>query len=127
MRALWLAVRTHIPNDVQLPANITSLPSSDFAHTLAFRVQLQVLQKWMQNAYSLNMKQHRLHHRREQKRNLLNSPWHRDAYKSIRADFTPPIVALQDDSGNFLTKPADMDALLQHKWQHVYEGNMVDH
>eukprot|EP00973_Karenia_brevis_P036968 5096348-Karenia_brevis.AAC.1 len=101
--------------------------SVDFASTNAFRVHLQVLQKWMQQQYSASMRKHKLKRKQEHDDQLLHSPWHRAAYKNIRNDFSPPVVALQDDQGCYVTQPEQMDRLLQRKWQHVYQGNMFNH
>eukprot|EP00973_Karenia_brevis_P006245 850239-Karenia_brevis.AAC.1 len=92
MHRLWTVIQGNLPADIALPSNISFLSSANFAFTTAFRVQLQVLQKWMQTQYAISMRKHKQCRKHENKQALLHSPWHRAAYKAIRKDYSPPIV-----------------------------------
>ena len=57
---------------------------------------------------------------------MLNELHHKRAYQYIANTYSPPIHALQDPGGNYVTSPDAIDALLRNTWHGVYQGNVAN-
>eukprot|EP00969_Alexandrium_andersonii_P205085 9061868-Alexandrium_andersonii.AAC.1 len=47
----------------------------------------------------------------------------RDAFRMLRAQRSPPLQYLKDQSGQVFTDPDNLDRLMRDSWQPIYQGN----
>lgn len=59
------------------------------------------------------------------KDNYLHSPHNVKAYRYIKHQYSSPMVALENDCGQY--EPVAMDKILRDAWDKIYKGNSSDH
>ena len=123
----WLAIQREFPSqDLCFTPEFHSFLSADFEYCTRSLVTLIALKKHLlQLPTKLNYdKRHDAAQARKEK--LLSSPYHREAYKHISNEYTPPVHAMKDEQGNYVTDPDSIDRLLRRTWSAIYQGNAKD-
>eukprot|EP00973_Karenia_brevis_P074580 10364581-Karenia_brevis.AAC.1 len=116
---LWQVVGSHytLIDDHKYPSDLRDHRHRHLEFTPSFLLSVTKLHKFVHQQYVASIRQHKVQQASDRKQRLLHSPYEKATYKFLKHDHIAPLVALQDESGRFITDSVSMDTLLRRTWE----------